>query len=194
MGTFEYAMVLVSIIIGLALTHVLSALGAAVHRLRGHGDPIRLESVYLLWVGYVLIWLVSFWWWEFRFQALEVEWTYGLYLFLILYATSLFLIAVILIPSRMVGIRDSYQYFMEGRRWFFGAILFGLSIDVADTFLKGMNWGTHPLYVGFTGSQILLCFVGMFSERRRVQVVVAAISFAMQLAVMFLGLPLSGSG
>ena len=108
MGTFEYAMVLVSIIIGLALTHVLSALGAAVHRLRGHGDPIRLESVYLFWVGYVLIWLVSFWWWEFRFQALKVEWTYGLYLFLILYATILFLIIVILIPSRMVGIREYY--------------------------------------------------------------------------------------
>ena len=194
MGTFEYVMVLVSIIIGLALTHVLSALGAAVHRLRGHGDPIRLESVYLFWVGYVLIWLVSFWWWEFRFQALEVEWTYGLYLFLILYATSLFLIAVILIPSRMVGIRDSYEYFMEGRRWFFGALLLGLGIDVADSFLKGIEWGTRPVFVGFIGSHIILCMVGVFSERRRVQVVVAAVSLAMQLAVMFWGLPLPGSG
>jgi hypothetical protein len=73
---FEYVMVLVSIIIGLAITHVLSALAAAIHRLRGHGDPIRLESVYLLWTGFVLIWLVSFWWWEFKFQDIERAWSY----------------------------------------------------------------------------------------------------------------------
>lgn len=53
--SFEYVMVLVSIVIGLALTHVLSALGAAVHRFRGHGSPIRLEAVYLLWVGFTLL-------------------------------------------------------------------------------------------------------------------------------------------
>jgi hypothetical protein len=68
--SFEYVMVLVSIVIGLAITHVLSAFAAAVHRLRGHGDPIRLDAVYLLWTGYVMIWLVSFWWWEFQLQAL----------------------------------------------------------------------------------------------------------------------------
>ena len=194
MGTFEYAMVLVSIIIGLALTHVLSALGAAVHRLRGHGDPIRLESVYLLWVGYVLIWLVSFWWFEFRFQALEVEWTYGLYLFLILYAVCLFLMAVILIPSRMVGVRDSYEYFMEGRKWFFGAVLFGLGIDQVDSFLKGVDWGLRPLNVGLNIVTVVACLFGVVSERRGVQLVVAAVALAIQLAFMFWGLPFPGSG
>jgi hypothetical protein len=194
MGTFEYAMVLVSIIIGLALTHILSALGAAVHRLRGHGDPIRLEAVYLFWVGYVLIWLVSFWWFEFRFQALDVGWTYGLYLFLILYAICLFLVAVILIPSRMVGIRDSYEYFMAGRKWFFGAVLFGLGIDQVDSFLKGVDWGLRPLNVGLNGTTITLCIVGMVAESRRLQLGVAAAALAIQLAFMFWGLPFPGSG
>jgi hypothetical protein len=194
MGTFEYAMVLVSIIIGLALTHILSALGAAVHRLRGHGDPIRLEPVYLLWVGYVLIWLISFWWFEFRFQSLKVEWTYGLYLFLILYAICLFFIAVILIPGRMNGVRDTYEYFMAGRIWFFAAVLFTLGIDQVDSFLKGVDWGLRPLYVGFNGATITLCIIGIVTELRHLQLVVAAAALAIQLAVMFWDLPFPGSG
>jgi hypothetical protein len=37
-----------------------------------------IDVVFLLWVGFVLIWLVSFWWWEFKFQETAVEWSYGL--------------------------------------------------------------------------------------------------------------------
>jgi hypothetical protein len=40
-------MVLVSIIIGLGVTHILTSLGSAVHRLRGHGKPLRLEVNYV---------------------------------------------------------------------------------------------------------------------------------------------------
>lgn len=50
MDQFEYVMALVSVVVGLGLTHILSALGAGVHRLRGHGAPIKLEPIYLLWV------------------------------------------------------------------------------------------------------------------------------------------------
>ncbi|HSG48412.1 MAG TPA: hypothetical protein VLA43_11405, partial [Longimicrobiales bacterium] len=115
MEAFEYVMVLVSIVIGLAITHVLNALAAAVHRLRGHGAPLRLEPVYLLWIGFILTWLVSFWWWEFKFQEVAVEWSFGLYLFLITYAVVLFLVAAVLVPHRMDRVEDSYAYFMDGR-------------------------------------------------------------------------------
>jgi hypothetical protein len=39
MSAFEYAMDLISIIVGLAIAHVLSALGNAVQRIRGMGRP-----------------------------------------------------------------------------------------------------------------------------------------------------------
>ncbi len=73
MSPFEYVMVLVSIVVGLAITHLLTAVAAGVHRLRGHGEPLTLDPVYLLWVGYVLVWLISFWWYEFNFQALREQ-------------------------------------------------------------------------------------------------------------------------
>jgi len=43
MSAFEYAMVLISIIVGLGITHILAALGNSVQRIRGYGPAIRLE-------------------------------------------------------------------------------------------------------------------------------------------------------
>ena len=73
MSTFEYAMVLISIIVGLGITHILSNLGTAVHRLRHHGPAIRLESNYLAWIAFVFSWLVNIWWWEFKWSELAAD-------------------------------------------------------------------------------------------------------------------------
>src|SRR6056300_624681 len=119
MSTFEYVMVLVSIIVALAIAHLLTAVADTVHRLRGQGKPIKLDAVFSIWTGYVLIWLVSFWWWEFKFQEVVTEWSFGLYLFVIGYAISLFILAEILVPNRMRGVTDTYADFRDGRKWFF---------------------------------------------------------------------------
>ena len=133
MEAFEYVMVLVSIIVGLAIAHVLSAFGAAVQRIRGIGRPLHLEAVYLLWVGFLFIWLVSFWWWEFKFQDVAVEWTFGLYLFIVGYAICLFVASVVLVPDGMESVEDSFAWLVAGRRWIFGAILLTVAFDVVDT-------------------------------------------------------------
>lgn len=192
MDTFEYVMVLVSIIIGLALTHILTALGSAVHRLRGHGPPIRLEATYLLWVGFVLIWLVSFWWWEFRFQELGTEWSFGLYLFIILYAVSLFLLSVVLVPAGMEGLEDSYGYLMSVRRWFFGALFGVIVVDTVDTFIKGVDWGVRPVFLVQTAILIGAFVAGLATEERRIQLGAAAVAFTTQIVYMFLELDILG--
>jgi hypothetical protein len=192
MGSFEYVMALVSIVVGLALTHVLSALGTAVHRLR-HGPPIRLEAVYLLWVGFVLAWLLSFWWWEFKFHELDTKWTFGLYLFVILYAVVLFLMAVILVPKDMEGVQDSYAYFMAGRRWFFGAVLLANGVDVVDSLLKGTSWALRPMYLFQLAVYAVLAVVGMRDSRRSVQLAIAIVMFAFQVLYTWEELDILGS-
>jgi hypothetical protein len=179
MGPFEYVMTLVSIVVGLALTHVLSALGSAVHRLR-HGPPIRLDAVYLLWVGFVLAWLLSCWWWEFKFHDLDIKWTFGLYLFVILYAIVLFLMAVILVPKDMEGVHDSYAYFMAGRRWFFGSLFLANAVDVFDSLFKGTSWALRPGYIVQVALYIAAAVAGIVSNRRSVQLGIAVVMFAMQ--------------
>jgi hypothetical protein len=193
MSEFEYVMVLVSIVIALAIAHLLTALAEGIHRFRGHGEPIKLDAVFLLWVGFVLIWLVSFWWWEFKFQEVAIEWSYGLYLFIISYAIVLFMLAEILVPHRMRGVSDSYAYFMEGRKWFFGTLLLMQAIDVADTFLKSYEWGMRPEVFATYLITVLVATTGIISERRSIQLGAAAVALVSQLLYLTQELGILGS-
>lgn len=180
MGQFEYVMALISVVVGLGLTHILSALGVAIHRMRGHGAPIKLEPVYLLWVLLILVLLVSFWWWEFKLQESEPTWTLPVYFFLISYAISYFLIAVILVPDRMEGLNDSFAYFISVRHWFFGMLLVNQSLDIYDTSLKGLAWLTRPNYVIQASIYFGVCIAGMLTTRRPVQLALAILIVAVQ--------------
>lgn len=193
MDAFEYVMVLVSIVIGLAITHVLNALAAAVHRLRGHGEPLHLEAVYLLWVGVMLIWLISFWWFEFKFQEIAPTWSYGLYLFVITYAVALFLVTAVLVPNRMVGVGDSYAYFMDGRKWFFWGLIVLVALDTVDSFLKGTDWGLRPIFLFQSGVYVTAAAVGMLSSRRSVQLAGAIAALILQFLYMFREVGVLGS-
>ena len=193
MSEFEYVMVLVSIVVALAIAHLLTALAAGVHRFRGHGEPIKFGAVFLLWVGFVLIWLVSFWWWEFKLQEVLTEWSYGMYLFVLGYSIILFMISHILVPHRMQGVTDSYAYFMEGRKWFFGALLFLIAFDIADTFLKGSAWGLRPIVMVNYSVNITVAITCIFAERRSVQLTAAIVAFSAQLYYLFGELGVLGS-
>lgn len=185
MSPFEYIMVLVSIVIGLAITHLLTAIAAGVHRLRGHGEPLTIDLIYSLWVGYVLIWLVSFWWYEFAFQGIRESWTFGIYLFVISFAIVLFLLAAILVPHRLQGVKHTYSYFMEGRRWFFCALIVAVGFDVVDTLLKGADYASRDAAMWQAGVFVLCALAGLATRRRGVQLTAAVIAFVLNLAYMF---------
>lgn len=185
MSPFEYVMVLVSIVIGLGLTHILSGIGGAIHRLRGFGPEIRLDAVYLLWVAFVFLYLVSFWWWEFKLDRVEIDWTLGVYLFIIFYAVLLYLLAVVLVPRDMDGVADSWEYFLASRRWFFGLLALIFLVDIPDTFLKGADWGLRPLYVAQVALFFLICAVGAASRRRSVQLLLVVVAHAVNLGYLF---------
>ena len=195
-------MVLVSIIVALAITHLLMALAEAVHRLRGLGEPIKLDIVYLLWIGYVLIWLVSFWWWEFKFQETVEEWSLGLFFFIVAYAALLFLLATILVPHRMRGVSNGYEYFMQGRKWFFGVLVLIVPIDMADSALKGYEFSVRAAYdfnlfgtaVRISWGPPLIAYaVGLIAERRSFQIAAAFLAFTSQLAYLFQEMGVLGS-
>ena len=202
MEQFEYVMVLVSIIVALAITHLLMAIAETIHRIRGLGEPIKLGPVYSLWIGYVFIWLVSFWWWEFKFQETAVQWSLGLSFFIVVYAALLFLLATILVPHRMHGVSNGYEYFMQGRKWFFGVLILIVPIDMADTALKGYDFSVRAAYdfqlFGATvriswGPPLIAYAVGMIAERRSFQLAAAILAFTSQLIYLFQELGVLGS-
>lgn len=166
MNPFEYAMVLISIIVGLGITHILSSLGSAVPRLRHHGPAIRLEVTYLAWVGFIFSQLVFFWWWEFKWSELAPEFGVGLFLFLVFYAVALFSLAVILVPHRLAVVDDSWEYFLSIRGWFYGGLLVMNAIDLVDTFMKSTEWGLRYSYVSFWTAVTAAGVVGLTTRRR----------------------------
>jgi hypothetical protein len=54
-------MVLVSIIMGLGITHILFGFGGLVDRLTGKGPRIGLSLAHSAWLARVFLWMVMFW-------------------------------------------------------------------------------------------------------------------------------------
>ena len=128
MSQFEYVAVLVSIIVGLALTQILRGVG----RMVTTKDGPRAYWVHLVWTLYLFLLIVMFWWWEFRLGT--VEWSLGLYIVVILYATLLFFVSLVIQPSDTERITNFKDYFYSNRRWIFGLLIAIWLWDFVDTY------------------------------------------------------------
>jgi hypothetical protein len=170
MDRFEYIMVLVSIVVGLGIAHILFGVGGIIDRLSGRGEGIKLSLAHASWLGGIFVWMILFWWWEFRFAELQPEWTVGLYFFLILYAVALFLVAVVLVPRNWVGVTDLDGYFLQHRSWFYSLLLFATTMDFVDAYLKG-GWsyiGGYGIWAwGYWLVTIPVAVIGMRSKTIR---------------------------
>jgi hypothetical protein len=152
MTTFEYVAVLISIIVGLGITHVLAGIG----RVISTSGRVQVYWVHVAWTFYLFVYFVAFWWWEFQLSTVE-EWTVQLYLFLVLYATLLYLLCVILYPSELPS--DLRDYYFSRRKWFFGLWIAVYLVDVADTALKG---GAHLVSFGLEYPASILVYIALF--------------------------------
>lgn len=135
MEIFEYVAVLTSIIIGLGMAQLLLGLT----RLIQNPEQAKPYWVHLGWVLYMFIFSVFWWWWEFRLGTIVV-WTFGVYLFVILYAFLVFLLCALLFPVSFSG-QDGFKgYFYAKRAWFFGVFVLTQLTDVGDAVIKGMDY------------------------------------------------------
>jgi hypothetical protein len=130
-------MVLTSIIIGLGITYILIGVGSAIERITGHGAPLRLSWAHATWLLTLFVWMVSFWWWEFRLLAILKSWTLAHYFFIITYAVLLFLLAVLLLPRDWATTESLDDYFLSKRQWFYPLYLIATFADIVDAWLKG---------------------------------------------------------
>ena len=131
MSQFEYVAVLISIIAGLALTQILRGVGRMVTDKNGPAP----YWVHLIWTFYLFLYIVAFWWWEFRLDA--VEWSLSLYLVIIIYATLLFFASLVIQPGSLHGVDSYKEYFYLRRRWIFSLIIAASLWDFLDTYVKG---------------------------------------------------------
>ncbi|HEX8392914.1 MAG TPA: hypothetical protein VF665_11200 [Longimicrobium sp.] len=114
----EYLSVLVSIVVGLGISHLLSGAGKLVVARR----RVRMYAPTL--VGIVLVFLahVQFWWGNLGYGS-EVENNYFAFLLFLMNPVLLYLLAVLVLPDfdtpGELSLRDHYR---ENRVWFYGLI------------------------------------------------------------------------
>jgi hypothetical protein len=176
---FPHVRIVMGMVIGLGLTRLLSGLARIVQ----HPKQYRVYGVHLAWAGSVLLMLVHYWWWEFGLFQIQ-SWTFGTYLFIIVYAIVLFVLCAALFPESMQDYRSYEDYFYEQRGWFFGLLAATYLLDVIDTLLKGeahfARFGSEylvrtPLFVG-------LCVVAMLVRDRRFHVAFVAVTLVYQVS------------
>src|SRR5262245_42670681 len=161
---YLHVRVLIGIILGLSVTRLVSGIAALVQ----HPKRYRIWSVHLGWVAWALVNVITFWWWEFRLSQVP-QWTFGLYVFVCIYASMYFFLSVMLFPQDLEEYTGYRDYFLSRRRWFFAFAALTEALDVVDTWVKGdahlQSFGAD--YLLSVGLFILLCGVASMTRNAK---------------------------
>ena len=135
MGAFEYLSVLISIILALGMTRVLGGVGEMLQA-RSHR---RIYWVHAIWIINLFLYLVIAWWIFYRWRN-QQQWTFLLFIFVLISPTILYLASLLLFPRESeadLAVDYKTHYYANHRAFF---ILFGLftPVDFVDSLLKGV--------------------------------------------------------
>lgn len=170
MGVFEYLGVILSVIMGLGLTHILVGISKTIH----HRKTVKAYWVHSLWAFNVLVYIVAIWWGMFWWST-QLDWAFHQFLMLILYAIVLFLLASLLYPWDIPDEFDFEQHFYETRPWFFSVLALGWILDIPETLAKS-EAGLRSLpqaYVVLAGTFIITAICAAVWSNRTFHKIVA---------------------
>jgi len=179
---FDYFGVLISIIFGLALTHLLRGLGRLI-QLR---HQVRPYWVHLVWTINIVIFALAIWWGMYWWKEL-LSWTALWFFFIAAYAIAIFMWAYMLFPQEFAPDVDFEAYFYANRRWIFGIQTVVFLMDIPETLRKGLLHlrpvpAPYPfVIVGF----LLMSVVGLITANRRVHSVLCVLWLLLTLGYLF---------
>lgn len=143
MDAFSYLSVLLSIIVGLGMAQVLTALG----RLIRSSDTVVWYWPPLVWAAALLVIYVQVWWSMFALRS-YADWTFGTFLIVLLQNVSLYMMAAVILPEgsedHSLDLRIHYE---RQSSWFFGFFAATLVISVLKEVIIA---GRLPLPVNLT--------------------------------------------
>jgi len=180
MSNEEYLSVLVSIVVGLGISHLLTGVGnLLVDRAR-----VRFYWVWGAFVLLVFMAYVQFWWATIGLGGEAVRTNFFGFLFFMLPPIGLFLMTVLLLPDfEGEGTIDLRRHYFANHRWFFGiGALVPLLSAIRAVVLSGDP--ITELDRLFDAAFITLLLTGAVSRSPRVHAVLATISLAAFLAMI----------
>jgi hypothetical protein len=173
MTIFSHIKVVMGILIGLSITQLLSA----VARLVQHPGRVRIYWVHLVWVLFMFLFLLHFWWWEYRLDKID-SWTFPLYLFIILYGVLLYLTCALLVPANLDDYDGYKSYFYSRHVWLFAFFIAIFVTDILDTFVKGSDYlhGLGPEYYVRTAFYVAGSAIAMKTRNERFHAIFAILA------------------
>lgn len=135
MDAFSYLSVLLSIILGLAITQVLQGVRGMLLR----RAQVRLYWPSLLWCVTILALAMQSWWAGFGL-ADHAEWTFGAFTIVLVQTTLLYMLAALVLPDFAGDPVDLHEHYYREARPFFICLLAML----ATSFLKDVLLDGRP--------------------------------------------------
>ncbi|WP_193165352.1 hypothetical protein [Microbulbifer hainanensis] len=180
---YAHVRVILGIIVGLGLTHLLRNLARLVEEPRED----RLYWVHLMWAGFAVLYLLHFWWWEFRFSHTTLI-SLPVYLYLIGYTLLLYLLCALLFPEKNSEPKNYRALFLLRRKWFFGVLALIFAVDFGDTLLKGGGYLVElgSLYVYRNILFIAACLVALISTNRFYHATFVVLAIIFQVCWLFM--------
>jgi hypothetical protein len=90
MDLYQHVRVVLSILVGFSLTRLLNGASQLIQHQRK-----RIYWVHLVWVLFMFLYVIAFWWWEFGLASIP-DWTFPLYVFVIIYGILVYLLCALL--------------------------------------------------------------------------------------------------
>lgn len=182
MDSFSYLSVLLSIIIGLAVTQVLQGLRVLILT----RETARLYAPAVIWAFLMLLIATQMWWSSFGLSE-HSEWTFGLYGLILLQVGLFYLASGLVLPDLRPGEIDLQADYFRNKGWFFGLLAAAAVASILkDVALEGElpelpNLIFHIVLIGS-------CLAAMLTGNRRYHAVLAPASlglFVVYIALLF---------
>jgi hypothetical protein len=175
---FTHVRTIISIIVGLSIGRLLTGLARFVQ----HPRQQKIYPVHLVWTFFMLVYVIHFWWWEFRLATLQ--WTFVLYCFAAFYASVFFFLCTMLFPDTMYEYKGFSDYFMSRRAWFFGILIGTFLLDIIDTAIKGSAYvqSLGPEYWVRMVFYVVASILAILIKNQRFQLAYAIVALVYEIA------------
>lgn len=184
MSAFDYLSVLISIILGLAITQILQGF----RDLMQARSRLTLYWPSVLWAILLLVICVQEWWAMFSWRD-HPSWTFVGFSMMLAQVVGTYLIAALVLPD-VSGDEplDLRAYYYANHRWFFTLGVLTVVASIAkDRVLTGA-WPRPPLNLAMELVLIVIFAVGAVATREQVHKALAplaAICFLLYIALLF---------
>ena len=181
MTSFDYLTVLVSIVLGLAITNVLTRLAAVISA----RDRIRFYWPPVAWAIWLFFLCVQHWWAEWGVRH-TLRWTFLDFWLLLLVPVVLFLLSALVLPERfddeMLNLEDWY---INNRAWFFALLALVPILSIAEEITRTGHMASMLNFAFLLAFDAMIVFMFVLTSRRAQEWLTAQ---AMVVTLIYVGL------